>query len=154
MKTNDVLKELKSLSRRKDWSVQLRPICNIRFKSPRDKQYRHTPLAALAGHLHGKTNLKWLAAGATLELDEAQIQDFNLASETYWYRPQLRRQILKACGLEDEKFEKIYLFMEDLIGKTKLKKLLDALSSEDRFALEALTTKPERRKIEEIVRKY
>jgi hypothetical protein len=154
MKTDEVLKELESLSRSKHWSVKVSPVCGIRFKGPNDRRHIRNPLTALARHLHGKTTLKWIAAGATLELDENQIHDFTLASETYWYRPQLRRQILMACGLEDEKFEKVYLFMEDLLGTPKLNKVLDALSSEDRLALGALTTRPDSRRIESLVGKY
>jgi hypothetical protein len=153
MKTDEVLGELKSLSRRKDWSTQVRPICQIRFKGPKDKRHGRNPLAALARHLHGRINLNWLAAGATLGVDEDQIQDFTLASETRWYRPQLRRQLLKACGLADEKFEEVYLFMEKLVGKSKLNRVLETLSSDDKFALESATTKPDLKRVEEIVQK-
>jgi hypothetical protein len=154
MKTDEVLRELKSLSKTKDWSVQVRPICNIRFKSPRDKRHVRNPLAALARHLHGKINLKWLAPGVTLDLDEDQIQDFVLASDTYWCRPQLRKQILKACGLADEKFDEAYLLMEKILGKSKLEKFLQSLSSEDRVVLETATAKADLRKIEKTVLKY
>ena len=154
MQTNDVLKELKSLIEDPDWHGQISQRAHIRFKGPKDKQHRRNPLAALALHLHGKTNPEWLWAGATLGLDEDQVHDFNLASETYWYRPQLRRQLLEACGFVDKTFEQLYLFMEKLIGKSKLPKVLESLSSEDRIALEYLAAKPDLKKVEEIVRKY
>jgi hypothetical protein len=66
----------------------------------------------------------------------------------------LRKRILDACGLEDEKFEEVYLLLENLLGKTKLNQVLNSLSSADRNALEALSTKPDSRKIEAIVGKY
>ena len=154
MRTEEVLRELRSLSKREDWSNQVRPICNIRFKGPKDKRYWRNPLAALALHLHGKVNLRWVTPGATLGLDEDQVQDFVLASDTFWYRPLLRKQILKACGLEDERFDEAYRLMERLLGKTKLEKVSQILSAEDRFELESATAKTDLRTVEKVARKY
>ena len=66
----------------------------------------------------------------------------------------MRKRILDACGLVDRKFDQVYLLMEDLLGKSKLNKVLASLSSKDRNALEIATGRPDSRKIEEIVGKY
>ena len=44
--------------------------------------------------------------------------------------------------------------MEKLLGKSKLNKVLESLSSEDRNVLEIATGRPDFRKVEEIVGKY
>jgi hypothetical protein len=154
MKTNEVLKELKSLIEKHGWFGQLGQTDYIRFKSPDDDRYRWNPLSALANHHHGEVNRMWEVPGARLDLEPAEIDDFHLACDSRWYRPQLRKRILDSCGLVDRKFDKVYLFMEKLVGKSKLAKILKTLSSEDRNALESAVGGPGRRKIEEVVRKY
>jgi len=149
MKTETILEELKNLLGKKGWSAHLGQADQIRFKGPHDKSYCRNPLAALALHHHGDVNLRWVLPGGTLGLDDAQVQDLQFACETRWFRPQLRRQVLDACGLKDEKFEAVFRSMEDVLPKSRLEKALESLSSKDRISLEHATR---RGRLEEIKR--
>ena len=153
MKTDEVLRGLQSLIEKHGWSAQLVQANHIRLKGPKDQRYTWNPLAALAHH-HGGVNLRWEIPGANLGLEPEEIDDFHRASDCRWYRPQLRRRILEACGLEDRKFTEVYLFLENLLGKSKMNKVLRTLSSDDRAELESVTVKGNLQKVEKIVLKY
>ena len=94
MKTDEILKKLRSLSRKKGWSARLGQTDQIRFKAPGANSFRLNPLSALAQHLEGIPNLKWEVPGEVLGLNAKQIEDFHLACDFRWFRPQLRMKIL------------------------------------------------------------
>jgi len=154
MKTNEILKKLRSLSLKKGWSVQLRQTDQVRFKAPGEKAYRRNPLSALAGELEDVPNLRWKIPGQTLGLNPNQIEDFHLACDFRWFRPQLRMKILKACGVRDPKFVEAFEFAESVLPKRKLEKVLANLSSDEREALETATVIRSKKRIEEILKKY
>jgi len=154
MDTAEIVGKLRDLTVKKGWSIGLGQSGHVRFKTPEDKPVTRNPLAALALDLHGKTNPRWAAAGAALGLDEDQIQDFTLACETRWFRPLLRREILNACGFKDKKFEAALALLENLVGKTRLERVLDDLFSKERIALEAATDRGDQSQVEEIFSRY
>ena len=154
MTPDDVLKNIHSLSRKKGWSVQLGQTDQIRFKAPGAKSFRLNPLSALAFHLEKVPNLKWEVPGETLGLKPSEIEDFHLACDFRWFRPSLRRKLLEACGVRDDKFIEALKLMESASLKRKLETSFSHLSPEDREALETATNKRDKKQIEKILKKY
>ena len=154
MKTEEVLKALKTLAKTLGWSVRLNYADAIRLKGPGDKRHFWNPLGALVFHLKGFRKRAWRTPGEELGLDSRQIDDFHRACDLRWFRPRLRLQILEACGLEDKKFEGAMQFVDTLFPKSKLEKILKSTSSKDRMVLEEATRWGAMAKVEEILKKY
>lgn len=153
MKTDDVLKELRSLLKKRGWSAQIRMSNVVRLRGPDDRSFFRNPLCALAFYLHGTANLKWEVPGETLGLKPSEIENLHLACDFRWLRPLLRMKVLKACGVRDQKFIEAFEFAESVLPKRELERVLSNLSTEDREALESATVRRGQKQIEGILKK-